>query len=44
LKGKRSDKPYIDLQRLHAKISELAQSNDFLETALIKTGKLSASK
>jgi len=42
--GKRSDKPDIDVQRLHAKIGELALANDFLESALIKTGKLSARK
>jgi transposase len=27
--GKKSDKPDIDVQRLHAKISELALANDF---------------
>ncbi len=42
--GSRRDKPNIDVQRLHAKIGELALANDFLESALIKAGKLSASK
>ena len=42
--GKRPDKPDIDVQRLHAKIGELALANDFLESALIKAGKLSARK
>ena len=42
--GKKPDKPDIDLQRLHAKIGELALENDFLESALIKAGKLSARK
>ena len=42
--GNRPDKPDIDVQRLHAKIGELALANDFLESALIKAGKLSARK
>ena len=42
--GKKPDKPDIDVQRLHAKIGELALENDFLESALIKAGKLSARK
>jgi len=42
--GKKPDKPDIDVQRLHAKIGELALANDFLESALFKAGKLSARK
>ena len=42
--GKKPDKPDVDVQRLHAKIGELALANDFLESALIKAGKLSARK
>ncbi len=33
-----------DLKTLHAKIGQLALENDFLEGALIKTGRLSARK
>src|SRR3989338_10707028 len=33
-----------DLKELHAKIGQLTLENDFLEGALIKTGKLSARK
>ena len=42
--GKKLDRPDIDVQWLHAKIGELALANDFLESALIKAGKLSARK
>jgi len=42
--GKKPDKPDVDVQRLQAKIGELALTNDFLESALIKAGKLSARK
>ena len=34
--GKKPDKPDVDVQRLHAKIGELALANDFLENALMK--------
>ena len=34
--------PAPDLKALHAKIGELTLENDFLETALIKAGMLSA--
>ena len=34
----------IDIKTLHAKIGELTLENDFLETALIKAGLLSAKK
>ena len=37
-----SDAP--DLKVLHAKIGQLALENDFLETALIKAGLLSAKR
>ena len=33
--------PTIDVKKLHAKIGELILENDFLETALTKTGLLS---
>jgi transposase len=36
--------PKIDVKTLHAKIGELALENDFLETALIKAGLLSAKR
>jgi transposase len=42
--GKRSDTPDIDVKLLHAKIGEFALTNDFLESALFKAGKLSARK
>ena len=34
----------VDLTRMQAKIGELALANDFLETALIKAGLLSAKR
>ena len=36
--------PAIDVKSLHAKIGELTLENDFLETALIKAGLLSAKR
>ena len=36
--------PVMDLQRLHAKIGELALENDFLSGALSKAGLLSAKR
>ena len=39
--GKDAAKP-VDLAPLHAKIGQLALENDFLESALIKAGLLSA--
>jgi len=36
--------PAVDLQRLHAKIGELALENDFLAGALSKAGMLSAKR
>ena len=39
-KSHRNDGP--DIKELHAKIGQLALENDFLESALIKAGKLSA--
>ena len=36
--------PPVDLKALHAKIGQLALENDFLESALIKAGMLSARK
>ena len=39
----RSEEP-VDLKALHAKIGELALENDFLESALIKAGMLSAKR
>lgn len=36
--------PTIDLKALHAKIGQLALENDFLESALIKAGMLSAKR
>ncbi len=41
--GKRSDAG-PDIKALHAKIGQLTLENDFLEGALIKTGRLSARK
>jgi len=40
--GQRKAEP--DLKALHAKIGELTLENDFLETALVKAGRLSARK
>jgi hypothetical protein len=34
--------PVVDVKALHAKIGELTLENDFLESALIKAGMLSA--
>jgi transposase len=34
--------PEVDVKALHAKIGELTLENDFLESALIKAGMLSA--
>ncbi len=42
--GKKPDKPDIDVQRLHAKIGELALTNVFLVSALFKAGKMSSRK
>ena len=39
----RTEEP-VDLKALHAKIGELALENDFLESALIKAGLLSAKR
>lgn len=39
--AKRAD-PGPDIKELHAKIGQLTLENDFLEGALIKTGRLSA--
>lgn len=36
--------PVQDLSKLHAKIGQLALENDFLESALIKAGLLSAKR
>jgi len=41
--GKREE-PQIDIKTLHAKIGQLTLENDFLESALTKTGLLSAKK
>jgi transposase len=42
--GEREGEQKVDLDRLHAKIGQLALENDFLETALTKAGLLSARK
>lgn len=42
--GKKSKEPEVDVKTLHAKIGQLALENDFLESALIKAGMLSAKK
>jgi len=39
-----SSSPAIDLKTLHAKIGELTLENDFLESALSKSGMLSAKR
>jgi transposase-like protein len=39
----KSEEP-VDLKALHAKIGELTLENDFLESALIKAGMLSAKR
>lgn len=40
--GKHSDASAVDVKALHAKIGELTLENDFLETALVRAGQLSA--
>ena len=42
--GKSKPEEPIDLKALHAKIGELTLENDFLESALIKAGMLSAKR
>jgi len=42
--GKKSKEPEVDVKTLHAKIGQLTLENDFLESALIKAGMLSAKK
>ena len=42
--GRAKGEQKVDLDRLHAKIGQLALENDFLETALTKAGLLSARK
>ena len=42
--GKLSAEEPVDLKTLHAKIGELSLENDFLESALIKAGMLSAKR
>lgn len=42
--GKRLSDPPVDLKALHAKSGELTLENDFLESALIKAGMLSAKR
>ena len=42
--GKSQDEAPVDLKALHAKIGELTLENDFLESALIKAGMLSAKR
>ena len=41
---KRENEKEPDIQRMQAKIGQLALENDFLESALIKAGMLSAKK
>ena len=41
---KAEQQPKIDVPRMQAKIGELTLENDFLETALIKAGLLSAKR
>ena len=43
-KGNKSKEPSVDIKTLHAKIGELTLENDFLESALNKSGLLSAKK
>lgn len=40
--GAKAKSPEPDIQAMHAKIGQLALENDFLESALIKAGMLSA--
>ena len=42
--GKAPANPPVDVKALHAKIGELTLENDFLESALIKAGMLSAKR
>jgi len=42
--GSGGAEPEIDIKSLHAKIGELTLENDFLESALTKSGLLSAKK
>ena len=42
--GKTQSEEPVDLKTLHAKIGQLSLENDFLESALIKAGLLSAKK
>ena len=39
-----SQAPAMDVKTLHAKIGQLTLENDFLESALIKAGRLSAKR
>jgi len=40
----KKEEPEVDIKALHAKIGQLTLENDFLESALIKRGVLSAKK
>ena len=42
--GKSNEEPPVDVKAMHAKIGELTLENDFLESALIKAGMLSAKR
>ena len=42
--AKKQETAKVDVPRLHAKIGELSQENDFLESALTKAGILSAKR
>jgi transposase-like protein len=42
--GKTQSEEPVDLKTLHAKIGQLSLENDFLESALIKAGMLSAKR
>ena len=42
--GKPNEEPPVDVKAMHAKIGELTLENDFLESALIKAGMLSAKR
>jgi transposase-like protein len=42
--GAHKESPPVDLKALHAKIGELALESDFLESALTKSGLLSAKR
>lgn len=41
---RKADEPEVDIKAMHAKIGQLTLENDFLESALIKAGLLSAKK